>query len=70
MEFVLIPAGTFRMGGGRYDPQAKPAHQVTITKPFYMGKYEVTQGEWEAVMGENPSHFNECGARCPVESIS
>ena len=47
----------------RFDPNARPAHQVTIRKPFYIGKYEVTQEEWETVMGENPSHFKECGAR-------
>ena len=35
-----------------------------------MGKHEVTQGEWEAVMGSNPSFFDECGSRCPVETVS
>ncbi len=72
MEFVLIPAGTFRMGGSglRADPSEKPRHDVTITKPFYIGKYEVTQGEWQSVMGSNPSYFEKCGDRCPVDSIS
>ena len=78
MEFVLIPDGTFKMGAPRsfvYAPEtpanySRPVHQVTISKPFYIGKYEVMQGEWEAVMGENPSHFKECGERCPVESIT
>ena len=73
MEFVLIPAGTFTMGVsgmGRKDPFAKPAHQVTITKAFYIGKHEVTQADWQAVMGTNPSHFQQCGERCPVENIS
>ncbi len=73
MEFVLVPAGTFRMGvsgRGNKDPFARPAHEVTITRPFYIGRYEVTQAEWQAVMGINPSHFHLCGGRCPVENIS
>jgi formylglycine-generating enzyme required for sulfatase activity len=57
MEFVLIAAGTFRMGwhdGGFYE---NPVHQVTISQPFYLGKYAVTQGQWDAVMRTNRSHF-------------
>jgi len=55
MEFVRIPAGSFHMGSppseeGRDDNEG-PVHEVRITKPFYMGKYEVTQAQWEAVMG-------------------
>jgi len=55
MEFVRIPAGSFYMGSpsteeGR-DEDESPAHKVRITKPFYMGKYEVTQAQWKAVMG-------------------
>ncbi len=55
MEFVLIPAGSFYMGSpssekDREDDEG-PVHEVHITKPFYMGKYEVTQAQWEAVMG-------------------
>ena len=55
MEFVRIPAGSFRMGSppseeGRDDNEG-PVHEVRITKPFYMGKYEVTQAQWKAVMG-------------------
>jgi formylglycine-generating enzyme required for sulfatase activity len=46
----------------------KPVHKVTITKPFYLGKYEVTQEAWEAVMGNNPSHFK--GAKNPVEQVN
>lgn len=59
MEFVLIPAGEFLMGSpeGQGDAREHPQHLVRISRPFYMGKYEVTQRQWKAVMGENPSHF-------------
>ena len=73
MTFVLIPAGTFKMGSpageeGRDDDERQ--HQVTISKPFYLQTTEVTQGQWEKVMGSNPSHFNKCGKDCPVEQVS
>ena len=73
MEFVLVPAGTFVMGadkkeGVKVGEDESPAHKVTITKPFYLGKYEVTQGQWEAIMGENPSSHK--GANLPVDTIS
>ncbi|MCC2676900.1 MAG: hypothetical protein K0R58_3847 [Ramlibacter sp.] len=58
MEFVSIPAGTFQMGAGPSDREAtiseKPQHRVTIGKPFHLGKFEVTQTQWEAVMGSSP----------------
>jgi hypothetical protein len=73
MEFVLIPAGTFMMGSPDSDKEAssdeRPAHRVTISQPFYLGKYPVTQAQWEAVMGNNPSHFRG-GPHHPVESVS
>jgi len=47
----------------------KPTHQVTVGD-FYIGKYEVTQGQWKAVMGSNPSSFTACGDNCPVEQVS
>jgi formylglycine-generating enzyme required for sulfatase activity len=70
-EMVLIPAGTFMMGSpeseeGRRDGETQ--HEVTLTKPFYMGKYEVTQEQWEAVMGKNPSDSK--GAKLPVTNVS
>jgi len=45
----------------------KPAHKVTLTKPFYIGKYEVTQEQWQQVMGNNPSNFK--GAKNPVDGV-
>ncbi len=74
MEFVLIPAGEFLMGcsdgDSECDDSEKPQHKVKISKPFYLGKYEVTQGQWEKVMGANPSYFKNCGVDCPVENVS
>jgi formylglycine-generating enzyme required for sulfatase activity len=58
MQFVRIPAGSFMMGSPDNDREAqhfeKPQHQVTISKPFYIGRYEVTQEQWKVVMGSNP----------------
>lgn len=73
MEFAWIPAGSFLMGsppyeGGRNSDERQ--YQVRISEGFWMQAHEVTQGEWEAVMGQNPSHFKECGPRCPVEKVS
>ena len=68
MEMVLIPAGEFMMGCRRTARRLARSrqHRVSITKPFYLGKYEVTQEQWQAVMGSNPSHFK--GPKNPVES--
>ena len=72
MEFVLIPAGTFRMGSAERDVYAladeKPRHEVTISRPFHLGRFPVTQAQWRAVMGENPSMFK--GPDRPVENVS
>jgi len=72
MRLVLIPAGKFMMGSpatevGRGGDEG-PQHEVTISKPFYMGVLEVTQEQYEAVMGVNPSSFK--GAKNPVENVS
>jgi formylglycine-generating enzyme required for sulfatase activity len=57
------------MGSERNDDE-KPPHRVTISRPFYLGKYEVTQEQWQAVMNNNPSEFKDCGGNCPVERVS
>lgn len=68
MLFSYIPAGDFMMGGDKENDE-KPIHKVTISRDYYIGKYEVTQEQWQAVMGSNPSSKVNC-PRCPVESIS
>jgi len=72
MRLVLIPAGKFMMGspateGGRNSEEG-PQHEVTISKSFYMGVFEVTQEQYEQVMGDNPSYFK--GSGNPVENIA
>ena len=73
IEMLLVPGGTFMMG---CDPECSsdesPAHQVTLTNAFYMGKTEVTQAQWQAKMGSNPSYFSgssDSPSR-PVEQVS
>ncbi len=97
LKLKLISAGEFLMGSSDADVAAalkadsnfkeenlkdeRPQHRVKISRPFYAGVYEVTQGEYEAVMGVNPSHFSSSGGgsdkvggmntqRFPVESVS
>jgi len=67
MEFKLIPAGTFIMGDARVDKDWTP-HEVILTTSFKMGVHEVTQAQYEQVMGVNPSEFK--GADNPVEKVS
>jgi formylglycine-generating enzyme required for sulfatase activity len=64
----LIPAVELTLGSNE-SPSLQPAHQVTISRPFYLGKYEVTQAQWAAVMGQNPSRFSG-DPRLPVENVS
>jgi len=69
-KMALIPAGTFRMGdiiGTGYDNE-EPVHEVTITRSFLMARTEVTQEQYEAVMGSNPSYYN--GPDLPVERVN
>ena len=72
IDMVRVEAGTFTMGATSEmkDPwdDEKPAHQVTLTNDYYIGKYEVTQALWQAVMGNNPSNFK--GDNLPVENVS
>jgi len=71
-EFVAIKGGCFEMGSPSYEGgrgKNEGLHQVCV-EGFKIGKYEVTQGEWQAVMGSNPSSFSSCGDRCPVENVS
>jgi formylglycine-generating enzyme required for sulfatase activity len=73
MEFVLIPAGIPMIASLESDKEAlayqKPAHRVTISQPFYLGKYPVTQAQWVAVMGSNPSYFTG-SPNLPVKTVS
>jgi len=72
MKFVLIPAGEFTMGGPDSEEDSfaneRPQHQVRITKPFYLGVYEVTQGQYVRLMGKNPSFFQD--ENNPVQCVS
>ncbi len=73
MEFVYIAPGKFIMGS----PEAEKGHKndeiqhlFILTSGYYLQTTEITQGQWQAVMGDNPSHFKKCGANCPVENVS
>ena len=73
MEFVLVKPGKFMMGSpedeaGRYSGER--LHPVNLTNPFYLQTTEVTQAQWKAVMGKNPSSQKRCGDKCPVEQVS
>ena len=73
MQFALIPEGNFVMGSPPDEPvrqHDERQHEINITKPFYMQTTEVSQRQWEMVMGDNPSRFKECGDDCPVEKVS
>jgi len=72
MDFVLIPAGSFKMGADpnfeESSPDETPRHRVSISKAFYLAKTEVTQEQWVAIMGSNPSEYK--GRQNPVENVS
>jgi len=70
IEMVYIPPGEFVMGSTNGPKIEQPVHRVTIIEGFYMGRYEVTQSQWQAVMGNNPSALKRCGTNCPVEWVS
>jgi formylglycine-generating enzyme required for sulfatase activity len=72
IELVLLPAGEFVMGTPNHEPLREPGerqHHVTLSRPFYLGRYEVTQEQWQRVMGNNPSTSRRC-PRCPVDTVS
>lgn len=73
MELVYIRPGSFVMGGesttdGRFQCVEVPKHDVTLTRGFYLGKYEVTQAQYQAIMGSNPSRSTR-GPDCPVDNV-
>lgn len=84
LEMVVLPPGTFLMGSvasvgvnggghlviGAGADMDEDQHKVTLTREFQIGKYPVTQRQWQAVMSNNPSHFSSCGLDCPVEMVS
>ena len=67
---VLVEAGTFTMGSTDGEADEQPRHEVTLTRSFALRKYEVTQSEFESLMGYNPSLASACGKDCPVENVS
>jgi formylglycine-generating enzyme required for sulfatase activity len=75
IEMLLVPPGTFQMGcimgSGHYGCQSAelPVHQVTLTNAFYLGRYEVTQAQWQATMGSNPSWFQSPSAQVPAAQV-
>ena len=77
IEMLLVPAGIFTMGCSASNsyacyPDESPTHQVTLTQAFYIGRYEVTQAQWTAKMGNNPSYmvgYSDSPSR-PVEKVS
>jgi formylglycine-generating enzyme required for sulfatase activity len=71
---LLVPPGTFMMGCSPSmqhgcSSNENPVHQVTLTQPFYLGRYEVTQAQWTAVMGSNPSSFRSPSAQVPADQV-
>lgn len=73
-EMLVIPAGSFQMGASESDVDSlgleKPRHTVTLNTSFALARTPVTQGQWRALMGNNPSRFSSCGDTCPVEQVS
>ncbi len=72
MEFAWVPAGEFLMGSTSVEAgrDEQPLTRVRISRGFWLGKYEMTQGQWQAVMATNPAAFRACGPDCPVENVS
>ena len=74
MVLRTLPAGTFQMGCTGDDPgcrqESRPAHAVTLTRDFWIGETEVTQQQWQSVIGNNPAGFTGCGTDCPIETVN
>jgi len=73
MEFLFVPPGSYVIGSPADEPgheAQETLHRVTLRRGIWLGRFEVTQGEWCAVMGGNPSRFAELGPRAPVERVS
>ena len=68
LKMIKVEPGSFMMGSENGGRNEKPVHRVTLTKPYYLGETEVTQAQWRAVMGNNPSRFQ--GDNRPVEKVS
>jgi formylglycine-generating enzyme required for sulfatase activity len=74
IELVLVSPGTYMRGcspsaGYGCAPWESPVHQVTLTQPFYLGRFEVTQAQWQARMGSNPSWFQSASAQVPASQV-
>lgn len=74
IEFLLIPPGRFRMGcspslSGPCAPDEGPAHDVVLSQPFYLGRFEVTQSQWTEVMGTNPSTYQAASEQVPIDDV-
>jgi len=69
MAFIWVPGGYFMMGSNSGEASEQPIHKVYLDG-FWIGKHEVTQGQWKKIMANNPSEFKNCGDDCPVESVS
>ncbi len=67
LDLIWVEPGEFQMGTDYGNPNEKPVHSVKLSKGFWMGKYEITQEQWLAIMDDNPSHFK--GAKHPVDSV-
>lgn len=70
LEMVLIPSGSFIMGSIRDNSDESPVRRVTFINAFAIGRTEITQAQWQEIMGGNPSKFIKCGDSCPVEQVS
>jgi len=74
LTLVIVPAGMFTMGSpegesGRFTDEG-PERDVTLSRSYYLGTHEITQGQWAAVYGNNPSGYPSCGQGCPVETVT